>query len=138
MRRAKPTIVKYNGEDIMFDSILESREAKKLMHLEKAGLISDLIFHPKFVLQESFKVFTTKSKNGKGTQQTISYTPDMKYVDNRSGENVCIEVKGYATADYRLRRRMFLYQLEEHKVDVFIEIGAKYREEIRLQNIKGL
>jgi len=68
----------------------------------KHGEIVKLGLQPKFTLIPSFK-----GKDGK-TERSVCYTADFRltYPDGRQR---VVEVKGYKTRDYVLRRKMFKY-----------------------------
>jgi len=131
---ATPTVVRYKGIRMKFDSKMEANEALRLAQMEMDGAITDLMLQPKFDIQPSFTVITNKTKNGVSKQGTMNYTPDFAY---RKGlEVVVLEVKGFATTSYKMRRKMFLFNMRKFGVDVFIEVGAKYRHEYRLKDEK--
>lgn len=102
---------KVKRDNIIFDSIKEANYYNKLLLLLKARKISDLILQPKFTLQESFK------HNGK-TERAITYVADFQYtMDNKT---CIVDVKGFKTDIYKIKRKMFL-KLYGDKYE-FIEI----------------
>lgn len=127
---AKKSIVMFHGARVEFASKLEGLQAMALEAMERRGEITDLELQPQYEIQPSFNMWTTKTKNNKSKTTGLKYTPDFKYINNQ-GEIVVIEVKGYADTSYMLRKKMFMYQMDKFGVDVFIEIGAKYRHEYR-------
>lgn len=78
----------------------------------KRGEIVKLELQPKFTLIPSFK-----GRDGK-TEKSVNYTADFRltYPD---GNVKVIEVKGYKTRDYVIRRKLFKYQNKD--VD-FVEV----------------
>ena len=78
----------------------------------KRGKIVKLELQPKFTLIPSFK-----GKDGK-TEKSVNYTADFRltYPD---GRQKVIEVKGYKTRDYVIRRKLFKWQNKD--VD-FVEV----------------
>lgn len=96
---AKP--VKIDG--IRFDSQLEVNRYSELKVLENAGEIKHLVIHPNYELQPAFR------KNGK-TYRAIHYEGDFQYQDVQTGGLVIEEVKGFETATFKLKMKMFLYQ----------------------------
>ena len=95
---------KYNAKPIEFEgfkfaSKKEFKRYLELKMLEKAGVISDLILQPKFLLQESFKY------KGK-TQRAIFYIADFEYIQD--GKRVVEDVKGVKTEVYKLKKKLFL------------------------------
>jgi len=69
-----------------FDSKKEAVRGEELVLMEKAGVISDLEYQPRFIL----------SSNPKAT-----YTADFRYIEN--GQSVVEDAKGVMTKDARLR-----------------------------------
>ena len=78
----------------------------------KRGEIVKLELQPKFTLIPSFK-----GKDGK-TEKSVNYTADFRltYPD---GHVVIVEVKGYKTRDYVIRRKLFKWQNKD--ID-FVEV----------------
>ncbi len=131
---AIPSVVRFKGVKLKFDSKAEALEALRLAQLELDGVISELSLQPEFEILPSFTVATNKTKNGLSKQSSMKYTPDFAY---RQGlEVVVLEVKGFATTAYKLRKKLFLYQMREFGVDVFIELIGKNRYEFRLKDEK--
>lgn len=95
--RNKKTVI----DGITFDSRREAQRYTELKLLESAGKISELKLQPKFKLQEGFKY------NGK-TERAIVYIGDFQYIEN--GRCVVEDVKGFETAAFKLKRKLFLYQ----------------------------
>ena len=89
--------VKIDG--IKFDSKKEANRYLELKMLERAGVISNLILQPKFLLQESFK------RNGK-THRAIFYVADFEYI--KDGKRIVEDVKGFKTDVYKLKKKLFL------------------------------
>ena len=90
-----------------FDSKAEARRYDELKILKMAFEITELVVHPKFVLQGSFQY------KGK-TERAITYTADFAYMEN--GDYVVEDVKGFdkkrqkfiMTNHFRDKRKMFL------------------------------
>ena len=96
---------KYNArktilDGIKFDSKKEARRYKELKLLEKAGEIKNLQLQPRFTLQESF------IHQGK-TERKITYIADFMY-EEKNGQIVVEDTKGYRTDVYKLKRKLFL------------------------------
>lgn len=87
-------------EGIRFDSIAEYRRYEELKLMEKAGEISCLSVHPRFLLQEAFI-----TPDGKREAQ-ITYEADFKYFEQ--GKPVVEDVKGVRTEVYKIKRKLFL------------------------------
>lgn len=110
-KKLNPKSSKYNAvktevDGIRFDSRKESARYEYLKTLEKAGVISDLILQPRFLLQEPFVCDGKKERK-------IEYVADFQYTQN--GETIVEDVKSPATrtAVYRLKRKLFLYRYKE-------------------------
>ena len=116
---------KYNAEKVeldgeVFDSRKEARRWQDLRLLEKAGEISDLRRQVKYTLiptQREAPIITKtgKEKPGRVIEREVSYVSDFTYIDNRTGETVVEDVKGYrdpGSAGYKvfvLKRKLLLY-----------------------------
>jgi len=99
------------------DSKAEIRRYQELLSMEKKGLIKNLKKQPQFILQEKFRY-----KNDRAYSK-MKYTADFQYEKN--GITIIEEVKSKYTAkltDYRLRSRLFKYQIKDKEDLLFIEI----------------
>jgi len=100
-------------DGIKFDSKREmAYYANNVKPMLLAGKIRDLKIHPTYLLQDSFKREGLKHR-------PITYEADFEFtgLDDR---RVIIDVKGFRTEIYKLKRKLFLKQLSER--DIFIEI----------------
>ena len=91
-----------------FDSLMEGRRWEELKLLEKAGAISGLAVHPKFLLQPAF------STNNGVKVRAITYTGDFAYIEN--GLQVVEDVKGgkaTQTKEFVLRSKMLQYRYRD-------------------------
>ena len=120
--------IEVNGHK--FDSKMEADEYNRLWLLEKGGVISNLTLQPKFEILPAFNVATNTTKNGKSRQSAMTYTPDFLYVQGL--QTVVVEVKGFATTSYKMRKKMFMYKMREYGVDMFIEVTSKDRKTYEL------
>lgn len=93
---SKKTIV----DGIEFDSKKEANRYCELNLLESAGEIKNLQLQPRFILQESFKY------QGK-TERKIEYVADFMY-EEKDGQVVVEDTKGFKTDVYKLKRKLFL------------------------------
>ena len=110
---------KYHAEKVeldgeVFDSRKEARRWQDLRLLEKAGEISDLRRQVKYTLiptQREAPTFTKtgKEKPGRVIEREVSYVSDFTYIDNRTGETVVEDVKGFRTEVYRIKKKLMLY-----------------------------
>ena len=103
---------KITADGYTFDSKAEYAHYCTLRLLERAGEITNLEVHPRYLLQPAFKY------HGK-SERAIYYESDFEYVDVASGKRVVVDVKGVRTDVFKLKRKLFLakygdqYQFEE-------------------------
>lgn len=95
--------VEYDG--YTFDSIREKNYYIKLKLLEKAGKIKELELQKEYELQPSFKL------NNK-TSRKITYRADFTYKTTEDDKLHVIDVKGFRTDVYRLKKKLFEYRYE--------------------------
>lgn len=84
----------------VYDSKKEARRHQELKLLERAGEIQNLRRQVKYILIHSQRI------DGKVVERECSYKADFVYEEN--GETVVEDVKGFRTADYKLKRKMML------------------------------
>lgn len=106
-------VAKYHNKKITydgytFDSIKEKNYYIKLKLLEKAGKIKDLELQKEFELQPSYKL------NNK-TSRKITYRADFTYKTTEDDKLHVIDVKGYRTDVYRLKKKIFEYK---YKIEI--------------------
>jgi hypothetical protein len=95
---------KYNArrteiDGIAFDSKIEGEYYRHLKQQQEDGKIKEFELQPIFTLQEGFR------KNGK-YYRPILYIADFKVYDN-DGSIQIIDVKGFETADFKIKRKLF-------------------------------
>lgn len=100
-KKSKYSSAKTDIDGITFDSKKEAEFYAELKLREKAGEISHLRLQPRYLLQEAFK------HDGKQYRE-IEYVADFEYIEN--GVTVVIDVKGFKTAVYMLKKKLFLYK----------------------------
>lgn len=93
--------VAYKG--LVFDSIKERNYYMYLESLLQAGEITDLELQVKFEIQPRFKAV-----NGHIIRPII-YLADFVYKD-KDGKTVIVDVKGYKTDVYKLKKKLMLYK----------------------------
>ena len=93
--------VEYDG--YTFDSIREKNYYIKLKLLEKAGKIKELELQKEYELQPSFKL------NNK-TSRKITYRADFTYKTTEDDKLHVIDVKGFKTDVYKLKKKLFEYK----------------------------
>jgi hypothetical protein len=105
-------ITKYGSKKVTidghtFDSKAEAKYYEQLKWLKQAKQITDFKLQPRYLLQEAF------SKNGKHFRK-IEYVADFE-VHHLDGSVEVIDVKGYETKDFLIKRKLFerlyLYKL---------------------------
>ena len=93
--------VEYDGH--VFDSQKECTRYKQLRLLERAGLIKDLQLQKEYILQDKYKI------NNK-TIRKISYIADFSYISVKDNKLHVIDVKGFKTDVYKLKKKLFEYK----------------------------
>jgi len=101
-------VAKYHNKKIQydgytFDSIKEKNYYIKLKLLEKAGKIKELELQKEYELQPSYKL------NNK-TSRKITYRADFTYKTTEDNKIHVIDVKGFRTDVYRLKKKIFEYK----------------------------
>ncbi|EIJ79146.1 hypothetical protein PB1_16354 [Bacillus methanolicus PB1] len=97
-------ITKYGSKKVTidghtFDSKAEAKYYEQLKWLKQAKQIKDFKLQPRYILQEAFK------KNGKHFRK-IEYVADFE-IHNLDGSIEVIDVKGYETRDFSIKRKLF-------------------------------
>ena len=111
-KKSKFSSVKTIIDGHAFDSKKEAKYYSELKIREKAGEIKELKLQPRFLLQNGF------SYNGKRYRK-IEYIADFEYFDVVKNKRVVVDVKGYKTDVYQIKKKLFL---NEYGDDVlFIE-----------------
>ena len=100
-KKSKYSSAKTDVDGIRFDSKKEAEFYAELKLRERAGEISHLRLQPRYLLQEAFK------HEGKQYRE-MEYVADFEYIEN--GETVVVDVKGFKTAVYMLKKKLFLYK----------------------------
>lgn len=121
MGQSKYGAKKVTTDGIVFDSKSEEKYYRLLKHLKEIGEIEDFVLQPSYILQPSFQ------KNNK-KYLAIKYVADflIKYKD---GTEIVVDVKGMATPNAILKRKMFDYTFRDKKliwVCESIKYGDKY------------
>lgn len=111
--RNVPTVI----DNIHFDSKAEGRRYQQLKVFIKAGLITDLVPHPRYLL-------IPKYTNAKGDKiQAAYYEADFSYYDTEKGAYVIEDVKRKATATavYKFKKKLFEYNYPDKTI---VEVDA--------------
>lgn len=99
----------YNGR--VFDSKKEAKRAQELELLQKGGVIKDLRYQPRYMLQPPFK------REGKAIR-AIEYVADFEFWDCELKKTITEDVKGFATAEFKLKEKMFRYHYPNRELRV--------------------
>lgn len=102
-KRSKYYSKKVIIDGIKFDSKKEGEYYQKLKILEKKGLIKDLELQKEYLLQDKFVI------NGK-TRRKITYRADFSYVSTEDDKLHVVDVKGFRTDLYKLKKKLFEYK----------------------------
>lgn len=89
---------------LKFSSIKEMDRGLELIIMERTGIISDLEFQKRFLINEKLKAMPHQK-----SEQAMHYTADSYYKDNDIGRFVVEDVKSEDTrkkADYVMRRKL--------------------------------
>lgn len=90
-------------DGIKFDSKREGEYYQKLKILEEKGIINSLELQKEYLLQDKFVI------NGK-TRRKITYRADFSYVSTEDGRLHVVDVKGFRTELYKLKKKLFEYK----------------------------
>ena len=122
---------KYNATKVTVDghTFASKHEANRYLELkllERAGEISDLRLQVEYeLIPNQYATEERYGKNGRRLkdkeillERKCCYVADFVYTDNRTGETVVEDTKGFKTADYILKKKMLLYFHGIHIVEV--------------------
>ena len=120
---------KYNNkityvDGIKFDSQKEASYYCYLRQMEKDGKIRDLRLQVEYellpkIIGERLKQLKTKTKTVRYTKQSaVVYRADFVYIDNETGLEEVIDVKGRKTKEYILKKKMMLALLGIEIIEV--------------------
>jgi len=98
-------VSKYHSKKVIIDGhkFDSKKEAQYYLYLKselKKGAIYNLELQKEFILQESFKL------NNK-TRRKITYKADFTYKTTKDDRIHVIDVKGFKTEIYRLKKKLF-------------------------------
>ena len=100
-KKSKYSSAKTDIDGIRFDSKKEAEFYAELRLREKIGEITHLRLQPRYLLQEAFRY------DGKHYRE-MEYVADFEYIED--GKVVVVDVKGFKTAVYMLKKKLFLYK----------------------------
>ena len=112
-RRSKFNNRKVMLQGVTFDSKAEAAHYLRLKALLEEGRIAELEIHPRFELH----------LNG---YRICRYHADFSFVAVSTGQRIVQDVKGYRTAVYRLKKRLFraIYGFDIQEIGIHGEILA--------------
>jgi hypothetical protein len=87
------------ADGIKHDSRKEARRWVELTLLQRAGEISDLKRQVKYEL--------IPKQEG---ERSVTYIADFVYIDNKTGNTVIEDCKGFKTDVYKLKKKLFQYR----------------------------
>ena len=96
---------KVNADGYEFDSKKERNYYLKLKTMQELGLIKNLELQKEYILQDKFKL------NNK-TRRKITYKADFSYVSAEDGKLHVVDVKGFKTDVYKLKKKLFEYKYQ--------------------------
>ena len=121
MKKSKYKSKKVYIDGIMFASKDEAKYYVYLLDLKKKGLITKIELQPKYELLPKFRDYSGKN------QRAIKYIAD--FIETyKDGTVRVIDIKGFATPDAKMKRKMFMYRYPE-VVFVWIASSIKYGDE---------
>ncbi|MBD8028174.1 DUF1064 domain-containing protein [Ureibacillus sp. Re31] len=93
---------KVTVDGIEFDSKMESDYYLYLKQLEKQGIVSEFLMQKEYVLLEGYVKSNKKIR-------PIKYKADFE-VHYADGHIEVVDVKGFLTADFKLKKKLFEYR----------------------------
>ena len=98
-------VSKYHSKKVIIDGhkFDSKKEAEYYLYLKselQKGNIYDLELQKEYILQESFKI-------GNKTRRKITYKADFSYFTAKDDKLHVIDVKGFKTDVYRLKKKIF-------------------------------
>ena len=92
--------------DIKFDSKMESNYYLHLLELEKQGIVTNIELQPVYELLKAFVINEKKI-------QGIKYKADF-LVTYASGHSEVVDVKGFETADFKIKKKLFMSKYQQN------------------------
>ena len=100
-------------DGIPFDSVKEGRRWRDLRIMEQAGLIDNLQRQVKYTLIPPQEIRDRRTGKYIRTDRACCYVADFVYIDNRDGQTIVEDVKGYkggtAYALFKIKKKLMLY-----------------------------
>lgn len=108
--RAKRTII----EGRSFASQKEAAAYLRLRDMETKGQILSLELQPRYELMSKFVYRGEKIRS-------LYYVADFRYKLAGTGETVVVDVKGFRTPEYLIKRKLFLHHIAIPQGILFVE-----------------
>lgn len=89
--------------ELKFDSAAEANRWQELQLIAKAGHIRDLR------RQVPYDLIPAQKRPSGGTERACRYVADFVYAEAPSWRTVVEDVKGFATPEYRIKRKLLLW-----------------------------
>lgn len=102
-RREKYANVRTEVDGMKFDSKAELKRWNDLQWMLRSGLIVSLQRQVRYVL------IPRQERPSGGVERECAYVADFVYTDKRNGRLVVEDVKGAATPEYRIKRKLMLH-----------------------------
>lgn len=102
----------YNG--IRYDSKREAEKAMELDMLKNGGEVLEWTPHPRYLLIPRYL-----NSEGKIVRPCY-YIPDF-WVKYASGAEAVIDIKGFETPEFKLKKKMFNYRYKDKNIELVIE-----------------
>ena len=100
-------------DGIPFDSAKEGRRWRDLCLMEKAGIIENLRRQVSYTLIPPQDIRDRRTGKHLRTERAVKYIADFCYTDNRDGQTIVEDVKGYhggqAYAIFKIKKKLMLY-----------------------------
>lgn len=100
---------------VWWDSCAEYRFYLVLLDRSRRGEVLDLVVKPRFNIVQAFTDWQGKS------HRPLRYEADFQFTD-KAGKTWVVDVKGFATSDYRIKRHLFMSM---HPEICFVEVDAR-------------
>lgn len=112
-KRPKYRAVRVEIDGHKFDSKMEARRYLELKLMERAGKISDVVVHPRFLLKGAFQSAWT-------VVPAVTWTADFCY--EATGRIIVEDVKGVETREAKLKHTLFRGKYPEYELRIVKEV----------------
>lgn len=118
---------KYNNrkvfvDGVQFDSVKEGRRWRDLLLMEQSGIIDNLRRQVTYTLIPPQDIRDRRTGKHLRTERAVKYVADFVYTDNRDGQTIVEDVKGYkggtAYALFKLKKKLMLYLFQIEVMEI--------------------